>query len=145
MKHHLPNLGNDAATYEAAILDILQKHPQSLSGVSITIHEAGKAGGAYTDREAAARQQKRCRRRQACRSQNRGRLQVPHGARLYARHTRFLAPFKNLGRVARDSASVFSGNPASRGGRGGAGWGTLPLPAIAISVFWGGETSGRAV
>jgi hypothetical protein len=52
MKHHLPNLGNNAATYEAAILDILQKHPQSFSGVSITIHEAGKAGGAYTAREA---------------------------------------------------------------------------------------------
>jgi hypothetical protein len=52
MKHHLPYLGNDTATYEAAILDILQKHPQSFSGVSITIHEAGKAGGAYTAREA---------------------------------------------------------------------------------------------
>jgi hypothetical protein len=52
MKHYLPNLGDDAAVYEAAILDILQKHPQSSSGVSITIHEAGKAGSAYTAREA---------------------------------------------------------------------------------------------
>jgi hypothetical protein len=101
MKHYLPNLGDDEALYEAAILDILQKHPQSFSGVSITIHEAGKAGGAYTAREVAVRQQERCRRRQACRSQDRGRVQVPRGARLYARHTRFLAPFKNLGRAAR--------------------------------------------
>ena len=52
MKHHLPNLGDDAAPYEAAILDILQKHPQSSSGVLIKIHEAGTAGGAYTAREA---------------------------------------------------------------------------------------------
>jgi hypothetical protein len=51
MKHYLPNLGDDEALYEAVILDILQKHPQSSSGVSITIHEAWKAGGAYTARE----------------------------------------------------------------------------------------------
>jgi hypothetical protein len=50
MKHRL--LFGNAAFYEAAILDILQKYPLSSSVASITLHEAGKAGGAYTVHEA---------------------------------------------------------------------------------------------
>jgi hypothetical protein len=48
MKHHLPYLGHDTTLYEAALLDLFQKYPPSPSGVSITIHEAGKAGAHYT-------------------------------------------------------------------------------------------------
>jgi hypothetical protein len=50
MKHRLPF--GDVAFYEGRIVDILQKYPPSDSVVLITIHEAGKGGGASTVREA---------------------------------------------------------------------------------------------
>jgi hypothetical protein len=51
VNHYLPYLGDDAAPYEAALLDLFQKYPpSSASDVSITIHKAGKAGGDYTSR-----------------------------------------------------------------------------------------------
>jgi hypothetical protein len=50
MEHRL--LFGNEAYYEAAILDIFQKSPPTSSVVSITLHEAGKAGGAYTVHEA---------------------------------------------------------------------------------------------
>jgi hypothetical protein len=51
VNHYLPYLGDDAAPYEAALLDLFQKYPpSSASDVSITIHKAGKAGCDYTSR-----------------------------------------------------------------------------------------------
>ncbi len=50
MEHRL--LFGNEAYYEAAILDIFKKYPPMSSMVSITLHEAGKAGGAYTVHEA---------------------------------------------------------------------------------------------
>ena len=50
MKHFLSYLGDDAALYEAALLNLFQRYPPSASAsvVSITIHRKGKAGGNYT-------------------------------------------------------------------------------------------------
>jgi hypothetical protein len=53
MKHYLPNLrGRQRPLRKPLYSTSFRKHPQSSSRVSITIHEAGKAGGAYTAREA---------------------------------------------------------------------------------------------
>jgi hypothetical protein len=50
VEHRL--LSGNEAYCEAAIVDIFQKYPPTCSMVSITLHEAGKAGGAYTVHEA---------------------------------------------------------------------------------------------
>jgi hypothetical protein len=50
MKHHLPYLEEDAAIYKMILLKLFQKYPPRSSGFSITIHEAGRAGGDYRSR-----------------------------------------------------------------------------------------------
>ena len=50
MKHYLPYFGGDAALYNIVLLKLFQKYPPPSSEFSITIHEAGKAGGDYTSR-----------------------------------------------------------------------------------------------
>ena len=52
MKHRL--LFGDVAFYEAAMVDILQKYPPSVSGVVMHFHEAGKGSGATRSRGLAA-------------------------------------------------------------------------------------------
>jgi hypothetical protein len=51
VKHFLRYLGDDAPTYEAALLKLFQKYPPPPSGVAFTLHEAGKVGGTYTVHE----------------------------------------------------------------------------------------------
>ena len=48
MRHHLPCFGDDAALYNIVLLKLFQKYPPPSSQFSITIHETGRAGSAYT-------------------------------------------------------------------------------------------------
>jgi hypothetical protein len=46
VEYRLPS--GEVAFYEGALLDLFQKYPPTSSLVSVTIHEAGKGGGAFT-------------------------------------------------------------------------------------------------